>query len=93
MFVINLLLNKILCAAFGTLPSGPPPSYPSMSHLNYVKNLGSSWDPLPPFWTMSHISILFIYFFKASLTNVLAGICWNIVLTKIDLLEECSIMI
>ena len=25
------------------------------------------------------------------LSNVLAGICWNIVLTKIDLLEECSV--
>ena len=64
MFVINLLLNKILCAAFGTLPSGPPPSYPSMSHLNYVKNLGSGLDPLPPFGTMSHISG---FFFKVSL--------------------------
>ena len=61
MFVINLLLNKILCAAFGTLPSGPPPSYPSMSHLNYVKNLGSGLDPLPPFGTMSHISVFFLF--------------------------------
>ena len=59
MSVINLFLNKILCAAFGTLPSGPPPSYPSMSHLNYVKNLGSGLDPLPPFGTMSHISGFF----------------------------------
>ena len=58
-FVINLLLNKILCAAFGTLPSGPPPSYPSMSHLNYVRNLGYGLDPLPPFGTMSHISVFF----------------------------------
>ena len=60
-FVINLLLNKILCAAFGALPSGPPPSYPSMSHLNYVKNLGSGLDPLPPFGTMSHISVFFFF--------------------------------
>ena len=59
MFVINLLVNKILCAAFGTLPSGPPPFYPSMPHLNYVKNLGSGLDPLPPFGTMSHISGVF----------------------------------
>ena len=57
MFVINLLLNKILGAVFGTLPSGLPPSYPSISHLNYVKNLGSGLDPLPPFGTMSHISV------------------------------------
>ena len=32
MFVINLLLNKILCAAFGTLSSGLPPVW-TPSHL------------------------------------------------------------
>ena len=46
--------NKILCAAFGTWPSGPPPTYLSMSHLNILKNLGLGWDPLPPLGTMSH---------------------------------------
>ena len=61
MFVINLLLNKILCAAFGAWPSRPPPSYPSMSHLNIMKNLGSGLDPLPPFGTMSHISVFFLF--------------------------------
>ena len=61
MFGINLLLNKISCAAFGILPSGPPPSYPSMSPLNYVNNLGSGLDPLPPFGTMSHISVFFSF--------------------------------
>ena len=61
MFVINLLLNKILCAAFGAWPSRPPPSYPSMSHLNIMKNLGSGLDPLPPFGTMSPISVFFLF--------------------------------
>ena len=54
-------MNKILCAAFGILPSGPPLSYPSMSHLNYVKNLGSGLDPLPPFGAMSNISVFFLF--------------------------------
>ena len=61
MIVINLLLHKILCFAFGAWPSGPPPSYPSMSHLNIMKNLGSGLDPLPPFGTMSHISVFFLF--------------------------------
>ena len=30
-----------------------------MSHLNYVKNLGSGLDPLQPFGKMSHISVFF----------------------------------
>ena len=72
MFVINLLVNKILCAAFGAWPSRPPPSYPSMSHLNIMKNMGSGLDPLPPFGTMSHISVFFIL--KASLSQLFSSI-------------------
>jgi len=37
--------------------------------------------------------LLHAYGGTAFLINVLAGICWNIVLAKIDLLEECSIRI
>ena len=32
MFVINPLLNKFISAAFGTWPSGPPPSYRKFGH-------------------------------------------------------------
>ena len=61
-FVINLLLNKILCAAFGAWPSRLPPSFPSMSHLNIIKNLGSGLDPLPPFGVNVPHFCLFLFF-------------------------------
>ena len=32
-----------------------PYPLPSLSNWKFFKNSGFCWDPLPPFWTMSHI--------------------------------------
>ena len=39
-----------------------------MSHLNILKNLGSGWDPLPPFGTMPPISVFY------GISNLLFGL-------------------